>query len=415
MAPPQFPDDLVERLRVHISTLYHGTLGRRLLERFGRAADVLRQPRPVLRSFPGMSPGVLERLASRETEKLAWAEVRRAADAGVRFLCWGEPDYPLLLKGLEDVPPVIYLRGSVGVLSPPAAEEPRDPDPPAAGLPVLGGQAALLTARWPPAVGIVGSRHPTPYGILQARRFAVALARRGFTVVSGLAAGIDGEAHRASLEAGGATVGVLGCGLTRVYPRQHADLIRRIVESGRGAVLTEFPFLTPPRSFHFPLRNRILSGLSDAVLIVEAGERSGSLITARHALEQGRPIYVVPGRVGPEALGGLRLIADGAYPALGPEDILPGCILPSAVGRVGAGLGSGPPEDCSVGSPASLDGPYGARLEELFREEDAWHPDLLVERLGDRASHILAELTRLEMEGLLERLPGGCFVKRVTG
>jgi len=229
------------------------------------------------------------------------------------------------------------------------------------------------------------------------RLFAAGLTHRGFTVVSGLAAGVDGEAHRASLASGGSTVAVLGAGLDRIYPYQHRQLAHSILESGRGALVTEFPFSSPPRSFHFPLRNRILSGLSDALLVVEAGERSGSLITASHALQQGRTIYVVPGRIGPEAIGGLRLLADGATPALEPADVLPFCGNPLV------------PEVQARATP--LGGPYGLALDRLFREEDAWHPDQIAERLGAPPAAILAELTRLELEGLLERLPGGAYVK----
>jgi DNA processing protein len=168
-------------------------------------------------------------------------------------------------------------------------------------------------------------------------------------------------------------------------------------------LITEFPFDAAPKSFHFPMRNRVLSGFSFAVLVVEAGEKSGSLITVNHALDQGKSIYVVPGRVDrPEAQGCLRLLMEGAAPVVTPDDVLPGVGAPRSTAVAGnRGVEGG-------GTPR-LTGPFGPRLEALFEEEDTWHPDQLTERLGAPPAEILTELSRLELEGELRRWPGGVY------
>ncbi|MGQ9591991.1 MAG: DNA-processing protein DprA [Planctomycetota bacterium] len=376
MALENDPPDLADRLRIHLATLHRPGLGRRLVEAFGGAAGVLARSAGELRGFPGMVPEVLRKLSDRSIASSAREEIRRAGDSGVRILAAGESSYPPALRELPDMPLVLYLRGSL-----PEA----------------------------PAVGIVGSRRPTRYASVQARTFSAGLARRGFAIVSGLALGVDGEAHRACLDAGGRTVAVLGSGMDRIYPPEHRALARRILESGDGALVGELPFGAPPLGFHFPMRNRILSGLSDAVLVVEAGARSGSLVTARHALEQGKAVYAVPGRISPEALGGLRLIADGAIPALSPEDVLPGA------GRTPGAPGEGRDPGVEVptgGGTGRLDGPYARALEDLFREEDLWTADAIADRLGAPPGRILAELSRLELDGRIERLPGGAYALR---
>lgn len=332
---------------------------------------------------------MLEQILAPRAAEAAAAEIERTARAGARIVLQGRPGYPHPLLPLAEMPLVLYARGRVPeCFDSTGVEE---------GAPV-------------PAVAVVGSRHPTPYGSRQARRLAGGLVRRGFCVVSGLARGIDAEAHAAALEQGGFTVAVLGSGLGRMYPPDHEDLARRIVESGQGALLTEFPISSTPMSFHFPMRNRILSGLSEAVLVVEAGEKSGSLITVRHALDQGKAVYVVPGRIGPEAMGCLRLLAEGAAVALEPEDILPSvvpAVLPSAPGP--AGVASIARE--SEGRAGTGPSPMGAGLRALFEQEDAWHPDDMAERLQVPLPDLLAELSRLELDGTLRRLPGGWYAR----
>lgn len=368
--PPSEADPL-DLIRLHLATLYHAGLGRTLLDRHGSAQAVLRLPPDALREVPGMKESVIEKLVCRSISSFAREEVRRARNLGVSILSWGAQSYPTALAELSAMPVLLYARGSL--------------------------QGTALPQD---AVGVVGSRKPTPYGIAQAQRFACSLAARGISVVSGLALGIDGEAHRAALDAGGSTVAVLGSGLGRIYPGAHCQLAERIVSSARGMLLSEFPLLAAPKSFHFPMRNRILSGLSRAVLVIEAGEKSGSLITVAHALEQGKTVYVLPGRVDrPESLGCLRLLMDGASPVITPQDVLPGLGRSEAPGMPGG----------SDSAPERLPGKFGARLSELFASEDTWQADELAGRLEAPAHEVLRELSRLELDGFLRRLPGGAY------
>ena len=233
---------------------------------------------------------VLAELGSRAGPPPAPRELETLARTGTLAVPFGSAGYPERVARLTDAPPLFLVQG--------------DPE--------------LLCA---PAVAIVGARAATAYGRATAQRFATALARAGLVVVSGLAAGVDAAAHTAVLDAGGRTVAVLACGPERVYPLRHRELSRRVAAS--GALVTEFPVGTPPRAAHFPLRNRIISALARAVLVVEARVRSGSLVTARHAADQGVDVWAVPGPVDSPASGGTnRLLRDGAYVALEPDEML---------------------------------------------------------------------------------------------
>ncbi|MFK7894233.1 MAG: DNA-processing protein DprA [Myxococcota bacterium] len=207
-----------------------------------------------------------------------------------RLVPLGDSAYPSLLEAVEDAPLVLSVRGVVKALS-------------------------------TPSIGIVGARAATREACAHARRLGRELASAGLTVVSGLARGIDAEAHRGAMEGGGRTVAVLACGIDQIYPPEHRGLAKEIVE--RGAVISELPLGAPPRRTHFPLRNRIISGLSRGVIVVEARRRSGSLITVRHALSQGREVFVVPGAVsGPFSEGTNQLLRDGARPVRNAEDVM---------------------------------------------------------------------------------------------
>lgn len=227
---------------------------------------------------PAPEPGVVE------------ADAERLRALGAQVIGADDPEMPLRLRAIPDCPDVLFLRGDPHALS-------------------------------APQIAIVGSRRATPSGGRVARRFAGELAALGLVVTSGLAHGIDAEAHRGALEAGGRTIAVLGSSLDRVYPAEHRGLADRI--AAQGTVVSEFPFGTRPVPWNFPWRNRIISGLSLGVLIVEAAERSGSLITARLAAEQGREVYAVPGSIlNPQAAGCHRLLRDGAKLVDKVEDIL---------------------------------------------------------------------------------------------
>ncbi len=238
---------------------------------------------PVLRQ--GRRPEELARPQPRESETVA-----RLERIGATLVPLTHPAYPEGLSILDDAPLVLGLRGSPAVLS---------------------------TA----SIGIVGARAATREARSNARRLGRELASAGLTIVSGLARGIDAEAHRGALEAGGRTIGVLACGIDQIYPPEHRDLAEEMTRN--GAVVSELPPGTPPRRSHFPLRNRIISGLSLGVIVVEARQRSGSLITVRHALAQGREVFVVPGAVsGPFAEGTNQLLREGARPVRNAEDVL---------------------------------------------------------------------------------------------
>jgi DNA processing protein len=208
----------------------------------------------------------------------------------VTLLTWLDEGYPRRLKEIDQPPPVLYVRGE-------------------------------LTTKDEWAVAIVGTRKFTHYGQQAAEEVAAFLARNGVTVVSGLARGVDSIAHQAALDAGGRTMAVLGCGVDQIYPPENRKLAEAMMEN--GAILSDYPIGTPPEGVNFPPRNRIISGLSIASVIVEAGDKSGALITAQFALEQGRDVFAVPGSIfSPASKGPNRLIREGAHPLLSPEDLM---------------------------------------------------------------------------------------------
>ena len=217
-------------------------------------------------------------------------EYDAAAKKGIRFVPWFSEDYPRCLKGIPDYPYALYVRGSL-----PGTQTKR--------------------------AAVIGARRCTPYGEKYAVEFARALAEMGVEIISGMARGIDGMGHRGALLGGGKTYAVLGCGVDVCYPKEHIGLYTDILEQG-GGILSEQPPGTPPLAHHFPARNRIISGLSDAVLVMEAGRKSGSLITVDMALEQGRDVYALPGPVNSSLSDGCnRLIRQGAGILLSPEDL----------------------------------------------------------------------------------------------
>jgi DNA processing protein len=293
-------------------------------------------------------------------------ELRRLEGDGLKVLTYADGDYPEQLRTISDPPPALFVRGTL-----PAGSQ---------------------------YVAIVGTRRASSYGRTVAARLAAGMARAGVVVVSGLARGVDAAAHRGALEAGGRTVAVLGCGPDVVYPREHAALRDEIVAS--GALVTEFPPGTPPEPWHFPVRNRIISGLSRAVVVVEAGEKSGALITADLALEQGRDVLAVPGHItSPLSRGPNRLIKQGARLVEGPEDVLDEL----GIGTIVCG-----PE---LGTAAPRLAPDEERLYGLLGPEPV-PLDVLVARSGLPPQAAAAALVYLEMKGLVRRLPGSAYMKR---
>jgi DNA processing protein len=315
-------------------------------------------------SWPGRDPRDARREIERARE-FARAAMASGDRAGLTLVAASDDVFPPLLREIPDPPIVLWVRGDVAALS-------------------------------RPAVAIVGSRAATPAGLEVARTLGRDLAAAGLTIVSGLARGVDGAGHRGALEGHGQTVAVLGCGADIVYPAEHSELVEAILATG-GAIVSEFPPEMPPLPHHFPLRNRIISGLVRAVVVVEASPRSGSLITARAALDQGRDVLAVPGNVASGRYAGSHaLIKDGAR-------------LVETVGDVLEELKWHHPV---LTTPASASNSF--EMNELEREMAAGEPyslEDLTARTGRPASEILAELTRLELDGRVSRLPGGVFAR----
>ncbi len=282
----------------------------------------------------------------------------------------GDSRYPTALAAIHDPPPTLWIKGHI---------------------------EALRT----PSVAIVGSRVASPYGLEVARRLAADLARRSVTVVSGMARGIDSAAHCGALEGGGATIAVFGCGANIIYPREHAALADRICE--RGVLVSEFPPGTPPVKSNFPRRNRIISGLALAVVVVEAAEGSGSLITADFALEQGRAVLAVPGNVlGGRNVGAHALLRDGAKLVECADDILEEIAIPG-FGIRDSGFA---PKESIKPNRASQD-PVLRRMT----EGESYDLDELSEMSGLDRVRLLPRLLELELSGAVQRIEGGRFVR----
>jgi DNA processing protein len=290
--------------------------------------------------------------------------------ANIRAIHPGDLQYPTAVAAIHDPPPTLWLRGAADALG-------------------------------TPAVAIVGSRAASSYAIEVARRLGADLARRKVTVVSGLARGVDSAAHRGALEGGGITVAVFGCGVDVVYPPEHRALAERICE--RGTLVSEFPPGMPPLKHHFPRRNRIISGLSLAVVIVEAAEGSGSLITADFALEQGRAVLAVPGNVlGGRNAGAHALLRDGAKLVECADDILEE--LPQRIRDSESGMNG------EKGSKR-VNGTSQDPVLRSMDEGDAYDLDEIAERSGVDRMRLLPRLLELELAGAVRRVEGGRFIR----
>jgi DNA processing protein len=261
-----------------------------LIDHFGSPASILKASLQTLLKAPGRpSKKTCEAIGRQDIRDAANQELARTAEAGISLLCWDDDDFPDRLLNIPDPPILLYVKGKISSLS-------------------------------NPGVSIVGSRAASTYGLKMAEDLAKQLARQGLTVISGLALGIDAAAHRGTLAAGGTTIAVLGCGLDVIYPSQNRKLFEMIPEN--GAIVSEYPMGTSPDGFRFPARNRIISGLGLGVVVVEATQKSGSLITANLALDQGREVYAVPGRADSiKSTGTHRLLQAGAKLVLNVNDI----------------------------------------------------------------------------------------------
>jgi len=341
-----------------------GVVGcQRLLRVFGSPENILRASPRELLGVKGLKRAALTALSDSSLEPVVEREISRAASMGVTIVTRDDPAYPPLLQTIYNPPNLLYLRGNIDLLR-------RE------------------------AVAVVGSRAATAYGVKVARKMAAELCAAGVAVVSGMALGVDTAAHSGALEGGGATVAVLGCGVDVVYPRQNSRLYEALCE--HSLVVSEYPLGTRPEAFRFPARNRIISGLSRGVVVVEAAKRSGSLITARMALDEGREVFAVPGRIDSfKSAGTHHLLQEGAKLVNSVADILEE--LPGAGAFSPAGQ-QGQAEACVLSEEA----------KSLLAHLDVYPvcADILGERSGYSAAKISEIMLLLELKGLVSSGPG---------
>jgi len=334
-----------------------------LISRLGSPQKVLSASTDQLSSVPGMEKRVVSSILRGGDRGWVEEQISRMEEKGVSLLAISDDLYPGRLHNIYDPPPFLYLRGKV-------AEEDNL------------------------ALAIVGSRLATVYGRLVTERLAFQLAKRGITIVSGMARGIDSAAHRGALKAGGRTIAVLGCGVDVVYPPENEELMNRIIAN--GAVLSEFPLGSPPEAGNFPQRNRLISGLSMGVIVVEAGQRSGALITAQYALDQGREVFAIPGNINARTSKGTnQLIKDGAKLVDGLDDIL------EELGMAGVSSEAEPPPQLEGGE---------AEIFEILSSEPI-HVDKIIRQTGYSSPQVLSLLLSLEIKGLVRQLSGKLFVR----
>ncbi len=344
-------------------------LRKSLLEHFGSAAAVVNAAPSDLRAVPGIGQKLSRSIITSRQEVDVEAEIQDCRDNGVHILVESQPGYPESIRTIPDPPGVLFVRGEI---------RPTD---------------AI-------AVAIVGTRHATQYGLAQAERLASGLVRCGYVIVSGLARGIDAAAHRGAIKAGGRTIAVLGSGVLEIYPPEHISLAEEIVKN--GALVSENPPRSPPLSGAFPQRNRIITGLSLGVIVVEASERSGALISARHAMEQGREVFALPGRVDSRASRGChRLLRDGAKLVETVDDVLEE-LGPLASPTPIAGDEAAAP----VRHPAelNLNEPEKAVLAAINDEPMAI--DDVIAASGLPVPNVLSTLSVLEMRRMIRRVGG---------
>ena len=342
-----------------------------LLAHFGSAQAVLAAAPSQLRETPGIGVKISRAISQARSQIDVATELDLCREHRITLLVESMAEYPDRLREIPDPPGVLFVRGALA---------PQD------GL----------------AVAIVGTRHATHYGLAQAERLAGGLARAGYTIISGLARGIDAAAHRGALAAGGRTVAVLGSGVLSVYPPEHLELAHEV--SQRGAVMSENPPRSPPLAGAFPQRNRIITGLSLGVVVVEASERSGALISARHAMEQGRDVFAVPGRVDSRTSRGChRLIRDGAKLVESVDDVLEelGPLATPTPGQDGR----------QVRHPVELqlNEPEQAVLAAV--DDDPTSIDDIVVASGLGVPNVLSTISVLEMKRLIRRVSGNRVIR----
>lgn len=371
MPDNSFPAELVDSVRLSMVSGVGPLLRKALIDRFGSPTAVLAADAGELQRVDGIGPKTAARIARAQDEIDVEVELQLAADHGIEVLTDADTSYPRPLREIHDPPGVLFRRGTA---------HPQD------GM----------------AIAVVGTRHATRYGLAQAERLGASLARTGFTVVSGLARGIDAAAHRGAMEAGGRTIAVLASGVLNIYPPEHARLADEV--AAQGCLLSEAPPRMVPISGAFPQRNRIISGLSLGTIVVEAADRSGALITARHAYEQGREVFAVPGPIDSRMSRGCHaLIKDGAKLLETIDDVL------AELGPLSERIEHD--DGRVVASPAEL------VLNEVERrvlgaiDGSPTSVDTLAATCGMPIHRVLATISVLEMRRLVRRVSGTQVVR----
>ncbi len=364
-------EELVDTLRLSLIAGVGPRIRQALLERFGSPRAVLAAAPGELCEVQGVGPKLVRKIVAAGKEIDVEQEIALCREHGVDILTQSHDHYPRMLREIHDPPGVLFIKGDL------------NPDD------------AL-------AIGIVGTRHASQYGLRQAERLSGGLARAGLTIVSGLARGIDAAAHRGALAAGGRTLAVLAGGVLNIYPPEHDRLAQQVIAD--GALLSESPSRAEPLGGMFPQRNRLISGLSLGVIIVEAPERSGALITARHAMEQGREVFAVPGHVdGRTARGCHQLIRDGAKLVESADDVLE---------ELGPLVEAAPRDNGQI-----IHHPAELMLNDLEQkvlaaiDTDSTSIDRIVAQSGLPVQRVLSTLSVLEMRRLVRRLSGTTVVR----
>lgn len=364
------PSDLESALRLALVPGIGPRLRKLLMERFGSAAAALAAAPSDLREVQGIGPKLAKAIIAADEIDVA-GEIELAHSHHLRILVESDPTYPRLLREIPDPPGVLFQQGEL--------------------LP----QDAM-------SIAIVGSRHATPYGLTQAERLAGSLARAGLTIISGLARGVDAAAHRGALAAGGRTIAVLGSGLLNIYPPEHKQLAAEVV--AHGAMLSESPPRAAPIAGVFPQRNRIISALSLGVIVVEASDRSGALITARHAMEQGRDVFAVPGRVDSRmSRGPHKLLRDGAKLVESADDVL------EELGPLVEATSKADGQKVHHPAELLLNEPEQQVLAAVRSDKTTF--DEIIAHCRLPSPQVLSTLTVLEMRRLIRRVSGFAFIR----
>ena len=365
------PDEHLSQVRLSMVSGVGPKIRQTLLKRFGSAGAVFAAAPNALREVAGVGTALARKICTAPSLEEVSVELAKYEADGVAIITDADPRYPRALKEIHDPPGLFYMRGDL-----------------------------LPTDDL--SIAIVGTRHATPYGKAQAERLAGSLSRAGLTIVSGLARGIDAVAHRGAMDAGGRTLAILGGGVLNIYPPEHVELADEVARA--GAVISETPPHFQPMAGSFPQRNRLISGLSLGVIVIEAAERSGALITARHAMEQGREVFAVPGRVDSRVSRGChQLIRDGAKLVESADDVLE---------ELGPLIAPTPRDDGTViHHPAEL---QLNELETQVLQAIGTQPisvDAVLQTTGLPVHRVLATISVLEMRRLVRRVSGQTIVR----